>query len=140
MPKSNTAQLGLDVQDTLAPVIKHRPYSQCNALGVYDKHVELLECLHGPHNWAVATITLAFTRQGYFWGVDVRIPSLSLQAGQKCSYGQLPVSTRLGAVCAAKSQIAKILQLWGAAHPLIKEAKEYQSVVAWLYQNDEVMS
>lgn len=109
-------------------------YAQCNARGIYDKNVDTLDCLYGTHNWTIASITLAYTQQGYHWGIAVRIPSLTLEATQHCSYGTKPVSSRYGAICAAKTKIAHLLQQWGSVHPIIKQAPEYQHIIAWLYQ------
>lgn len=132
-----SSQLSLDVQSPLAEIITHQPYSTCNKLGEYDKNIELVECIYGVHNWSIAKVTLAFTRQGYHWGCAVKIPSLGLDALIKCTYASKPVSTKIGAIRAGKAQIAKTLNLWGGVHPMVRSNPEYQAIVAWLFDNDE---
>lgn len=126
MPKQ--IELGIELPAT--NVVAFQRHAVANAIGIYDKNVEVLELRHGKQNWLLATITLAFTRQGWFVGCAYYMQTSSKSL--PCTFGQSPHTSRCNALIAGKAQLAAMLSSLAQNSPLVREMVAYQQIKQWL--------
>ncbi|MEC7119917.1 MAG: hypothetical protein VXW65_08460 [Pseudomonadota bacterium] len=130
MPKPPSPQIDLGFEPPATNVVQFQQYAVANECGVYDKNVEVLELRHGKHNWLLATITIAFTRQGYFVGCAYHMQSSGKSL--PCSIGQSPHPSRRNALIAGKAQLSAMLATLAQKSPLVREMVAYKQIKQWL--------
>ena len=123
-------QIDLGIEPPATNVVQFQQYAIANAMGVYDKNVEVLELRTGKHNWLLATITIAFTRQGYFVGCAYYMQTSSKSL--PCTFGQSPHKSRRDALIAGKAQLGAMLATLAQNSPLVREMTAYQQIKQWI--------
>jgi hypothetical protein len=130
MSKPTSPQMPLGIEPPATNVVKFQNYAIANQRGVYDKNVEVLDLRHGKHNWLLATVTLAFTRQGWFFGCAYYM-QVSSQS-HPCTFGQQPHKTRRDALIAGKAHLTGMLATLAKNSPLVREMTAYQKIKSWI--------
>lgn len=133
MPKPPiTTQIALAIEPPATNVVQFQQYAVANQRGEYQagKGVEVLELRHGNHNWLLATITIAFTRQGWFVGCAYYMQTSSKSL--PCTFGQSPHTSRRNALISGKAQLNAMLSSLAQNSPLVREMVAYQQIKQWL--------
>jgi hypothetical protein len=130
MPKPPSPQINLGIEPPATNVVAFQRHAVANAMGVYDKNVEVLELRHGKQNWLLATITIAYTRQGWFVGCAYYMQTSSKNL--PCTFGQSPHTSRRNALIAGKAQLSAMLATLAQNSPLVREMTAYQLIKQWL--------
>lgn len=127
---NQTIDLSLDAPETNVVAFQH--YATANARGEYvtGKGVEVLELRYGKHNWLLASITIAFTRQGWFFGCAYYMQTSS--KSMPCTFGRSPHKSRRDALLAAKAYLGAMLTTLAQNSPLVREMVAYQQIKQWL--------
>lgn len=132
MIKPPSPQIALGIEPPATNVVQFQQYAVANQRGEYQtgKGVEVLELRTGKHNWLLATITIAFTRQGYFVGCAYYMQTSSKSL--PCTFGQSPHKSRRDALIAGKAQLGAMLATLAQNSPLVREMVAYQQIKQWL--------
>lgn len=123
-------QIDLGIESPATNIVAFQRHAVANAIGIYDKNVEVLELRNGKHNWLLATITLAFTRQGWFVGCAYYMQTSSKSL--PCTFGRAPHTSRRNALISGKAQLNAMLTTLAQNSPLVREMVAYQQIKSWI--------
>ena len=126
------SQLGLDL-DKPHQLISFTPYSRTNGNAEYVQDVEQLECrLKSPKRWLLATVTLAYCRDGWRYGFWFSLPTSNFEKAYPCAAVNKPLKTRALAISKAKDHLLVHIRQLEQFRVDVRSLSDYQTVTAWI--------
>lgn len=125
-------QLGLAL-DKPQQVIAFTPYSRTNGKAEYVEDIEQLQCrLSPPKRWLLATISLAYCRDGWRYGFWMNLPTSNFDKAYPCAAANKPLKTRALAIQHAKDHLLVHIRQLEQFRADVRDLSDYQAVTAWI--------
>lgn len=125
-------QLGLAL-DKPQQVITFTPYSRTNGKAEYVEDIEQLQCrMSPPKRWLLATISLAYCRDGWRYGFWMNLPTSNFDKTYPCAAANKPLKTRALAIQHAKDHLLVHIRQLEQFRADVRDLSDYQAVTAWI--------